>query len=182
MLPEHHHATVDDRTAEHIEAFLEGPANPPRNGAPHADRVRRPLELETRQDWNAALRFEAARHARYGRPVSVLLIGLTGRPHDLAVDRTAKSIATVIRAEGRETDRAVRSAVLSFRILLPETGGRAARTLSERLVRAFSADPDGRSDGVALCIEIASAPRGGGTLEDAVADAETRLSARTDPR
>ena len=172
---------MDDRTAEHIEAFLEGPANPPRNGAPQTDRVRRPLELESRQDWNAALRFEAARHARYGRPVSVLLIGVTGRPHNRAVDRTAKAIATVIRAEGRETDRAVRTAALSFRILLPETGGRAARTLSDRLTRAFVADPDGRSDGVALCIEIASAPRGGGTFEDSVAEAEARFASRTDP-
>lgn len=181
VLPEHHHdERVDGRASGHIEAFIDGPAGPPRSLPGATDRTRRPIELETRQDWTAAFHHEGARHARYGRPASVLLIGLSGRPHRLAVDRVARTIANAIRAEARETDRAVRTGALSFRLLLPETGGRAARTLAERLDRAFLADRDGRSDGVALCIEVATAPRNA-TLEDALTDAEGRLAARTYP-
>ncbi len=177
VLPEHHHdERADDRAAERIEAFIEGPASPPRQ-RPATDRDRHPIELETRQDWVNALQHECARHARYGRPASILLIGLTGSLHDLAVDRTARTIAKAIRAEARETDRAVRTGALSFRLLLPETSGRSARVLAERLDRAYLADPDGRSDGVVLAIEVATAPRLG-TLEDALVEAERRLAAR----
>jgi GGDEF domain-containing protein len=174
VLPEHHQ---DERAAGHIEAFIDGAADP-RRRTPAIDRPRHPLELDTRQDWTAALQHEGARHARYGRPASVLLIELRGQPPDQAVDRIARSLANVIRAEARETDRAVRIASLRFRLLLPETGGRAARTLADRLARAFSADPDGRSEGVDLHIEVATAARNG-TLEDALMEAEARIAART---
>lgn len=178
VLPEHHHdEQSDDRAAEHIEAFIDGaPTARPRT--PAIERPRRPLELDTRQDWAVALHHEGARHARYGRPASVLLIELRGRPNEQAVDRIARCLANVIRAEARETDRAVRIASLRFRLLLPETGGRAARTLADRLGRAFNADPDGRSEGVDLQIEVATAARTG-TLEDALTEAEARIAART---
>ena len=178
VLPEHHHEErADERSAEHIEAFIDGAAAP-RHRTRAIDRARHPLELDTRQDWVAALQHEGARHARYGRPASVLLIELRGDPHKQAVDRIARTLAEVIRAEARETDRAVRIASLRFRLLLPETGGRAARTLAERLGRAYSAAPDGRSEGVELQIEVATAPRNG-TLEDALTDAEERIAAKS---
>jgi GGDEF domain-containing protein len=181
VLPEHHHdEQVDERTAEHIEAFIDGPVTSPKNRPPGLERDRRPIELETRQDWTAALHHEGARHARYGRPASVLLIGLSGRPHDAAVDRIARTIANVIRAEARETDRAVRTGALSFRLLLPETSGRSARSLAQRLDRAYVADRNGRSNGVALCVEVASPPRNT-TLEDALSEAEVRFAVRTEP-
>lgn len=177
VLPEHHlDEGTEDRTANHIEAFLEGPVAQPRR--PRIERERHPIELETRPDWNAALRHEGARHARYGRPASVLLIGLSGTPPRAAVDRIARTIADIIRAEGRETDRAVRTSELRYRMLLPETGGRAAHALTVRFERAFLAKPDGRAEGVALCLEVATAPRNG-TLEEALAEAEARLAART---
>jgi GGDEF domain-containing protein len=165
---------VDERATEHIEAFIDGPvAAPPR--PPVADeRVRRPVELETRPDWMVALRHEGARHVRYGRPASVLLIELRGDESTVAVDQVARTLADVIRAEARETDRAVRVGASSFRLLLPETGARAARTLAERLDHGFAVG----DDGIALCIEVATASRTG-TLEDAVADAERRLIVRT---
>ncbi len=179
VLPDHHHDEREGELAdEHIEAFLDGPVAPPRRGLEAPDRVRRPVELETRQDWTAALRHEAARHARYGRPASVLLIELTGRPVSAAVDRIARAVADAIRAEARETDRAVRLGALSFRVLLPETGGRAARTVAERLDRAFLARPDARSMGADLTIDIATAPRSG-TLEDALIEVERRLAERS---
>lgn len=124
-----------------------------------------------------AVRREDARHARYGRPASVLVIEVAGCPSDAAVDRIARGLAEVIRAEARETDRAVRVAPLSFRLLMPETGSRAARTAAERLERAFRVTPDGTLAGVDLRIEIAMAPRVG-SLEDALAEAERRLAAR----
>jgi GGDEF domain-containing protein len=180
VLPEHHHdERSDQRTAGQIEAFIEGPA--PRPRPPRAaGRERRPLVLETRQDWVTAFRHEAARHARYGRPSSVLLLGLTGSPPEPAAERIARAIGDVIRNEARETDRAVRTGRLAFRLLLPETGGRAARSLAERLEKAYLAAPDGRAEGVSLAVEVATAPRNG-RLEDALAEAEARLIARTSP-
>ena len=178
VLPEHHRdESGDQRTADHIEAFLEGPIPAPRTPRT-AGRENRPLVLDTRQDWATALRYEAARHARYGRPASILLIGLSGRPPEPAVERLARTIGDVIRSEARETDRAVRTARLSYRVLLPETGARAARSMAERLERAYQAVPDGRAEGVALAVEVATAARTG-RLEDALAEAEVRLTART---
>lgn len=177
VLPEHHHdEQVDERAAVHIEAFLDGPVTSPRRRPAAEKRVRRPLELDTRPDWTAALRQEGARHARYGRAASVLLIELHGHASGSVADRLARSLADVIRAGARETDRATRVGALSFRLLLPETGGRAARTLAERLDRAFLACPDGQTEGIDLSIEVATASRNG-SLEDAFAEAEQRLAA-----
>jgi GGDEF domain-containing protein len=171
VLPEHHQ---DERAAEHIEAFLDGPVAAPRRAPLVDDRIRRPVELETRPDWMIALRLEGARHARYGRPASVLLIELQGDDSGVSLDGVARTLADVIRAEARETDRAVRVGASSFRLLLPETGARAARTLAERLDRGFAAGSQGPVGSIALCIEVATASRTG-TLEDALSEAERRL-------
>src|SRR4029078_7610787 len=139
VLPDHHHDERDDgRTAEDIEAFLVGPAARQRRARVDA-RVRGPIELDTRPDWMTAFRHEAARHARYGRPASILLIELSGHAPVAVSDRVARVVGDTIRAEARETDRAVRMGARSFRVLLPETGGRAARTLVERLPRGRGA-------------------------------------------
>ena len=178
VLPEHHHdEQVDDRSAERIEAFIEGPDATPRRRTTTITRERRPLELDTRPDWTAAFRHEGARHARYGRSASVLLIDLGGSLEGAAVDQAAHRLADVIRHEARETDRAVRVGALSFRVLLPETGGRAARRLAERLDRAFRADTEGqdRVAGIQLCVEVAT-PARTASLEDALAEAEARLA------
>jgi GGDEF domain-containing protein len=175
VLPEHHHDELeDDRTAEHIEAFLDGPVAPPRRIAATEERVRRPIELDTRPDWMTAFRHEAARHARYGRPASVLLIELRGQLSAGANDRVAQVVGEAIRAEARETDRAVRLGARSFRILLPETGGRAAKTLVERLGRAVESRANGQAPDVDLRMEVATASRTG-TLEQALADGEARI-------
>ena len=100
-------------------------------------------------------------------------------PYGAGLDRTAKVVADVIRTHARETDRAVRIGAMSFRLLLPETSGRAARTVAERINRAFHRNPDGRSGGVDLSIEVASVARHA-DLEDALLDAERRLAARSD--
>jgi GGDEF domain-containing protein len=180
VLPDHHHdEQADERAAERIEAFLDGPDAIGRRPAT-AIRERLPVELETRPDWTKAFRHEGARHARYGRSASVVLIELSGPIAGEATDRVARRLADAIRTEARETDRAVRMGALSFRVLLPETGGRAARRFAERLDQAFRARPAGEvgTDRVDLCVEIA-APARAASLEDALTEAEARLRART---
>jgi GGDEF domain-containing protein len=182
-LPEHHREEqTDERATEHIEAFIDGPVAAARRPPGVDERTHRPVELETRPDWMVALRHEGARHARYGRPASVLVIELRGNGSGLAVDHVARILADVIRTEARETDRAVRVGASSFRLLLPETGARAARSVADRLDRGFAignkAPGNGASgDGIALCIEVAT-PSRTGTLEDALADAERRVVVR----
>lgn len=174
VLPDVHH---DERTAARIVAFLDGPvAAGQRGGAARAqsDRPRLPKELDTRPDWTAAFLNEASRHARYGRPASVLLLEIAARPDGRSLDRVAHGLADLIRAEARATDRAVRLGPSSFRLLMPETNGRAARHVGARLERAFRlANPESRV-GPVLRIEVA-APTRGGSLEDALNEAELRL-------
>jgi hypothetical protein len=174
VLPDDHH---DDRTAARIEAFLDGPSARSRRrelAIDDRDRPRRPHELDTRPDWTAALLHESSRHTRYGRPASVLLIELDGGLGSEALDRDARGLADLIRLEARETDRAVRLGAASFRMLLPETNARAARHVVIRLDRAFHLASVGRPEPAQLRIEIA-APARGGSLEDALVDAERHL-------
>ena len=182
VLPEEHH-DEDGRTAERIVAFVHGPGAKPRpatlaEASASRARLRRPFALDTRLDWTAALHHEGARHARYGRPASVLLIELTSDAMGPELDRVARSVADLIRVEARETDRAMRRGVASFRVLLPETGARAARAAAERLDRAFGEADIGRTDGVTVRIDVATASRSG-SLEDVLSDAEDKLAART---
>ena len=158
VLPDSQH---DERTTTRIEAFIE--------------RERRPVELDTRADWSNAFRYEAARHARYGRPASVLVIELPGGHGDVAYDRMARQLTDVIRAEARDPDRAVRIGRSRFHLLLPETSARAAEVAAERLQRAFTATQGGASAfRPALLIEIAS-PHRTESFEDALSAAERRL-------
>ena len=173
MLPDDRH---DERTAARIEAFLDGSSSPStRRPLPidDRDRPRRPHELDTRTDWHAALLHESSRHARYGRPASVLLIGLDGDGDRSGLERAARALANLIRTEARETDRSTRTGPASFRMLLTETNARAARLVAARLERGFRGVQEGST--ARLRIEIA-APTRGESLEDAVSTAERRLA------
>ncbi len=174
VLPADRH---DERTAARIEAFLDGPAGRSRRRDPtidDRDRPRRPHELDTRPDWTAALLHESSRHARYGRPASVLLIDFGGATDATSLDHVARVLAEQIRVEVRETDRAARIGPTSFRMLLTETNSRAARNVAARLDRSFRLLWDGLPGHARLRIEIA-APTRGESLEDAVVAAEQRL-------
>jgi GGDEF domain-containing protein len=174
VLPDHHHdERSSERAEQHIEAFLTTPTSP-RRRRKATGRPRRPVELDTRPDWTAAVRHEAARHDRYGRPASILLIELADCPAADSMDRLARVVADAIRAEARETDRAVRYGASSFRMLLPETGDRAARTVADRLERAVRTTTDASVSGD-LSIDVVT-PSRSGTLEEALADAERRLT------
>ena len=181
VLPKDHHDEQATTTAG-IEAFLDGPValgRRPREAT--ASRPRRPIQMDTRSDWMAALRQEDARQARYGRTASVLLIEVGGRPDELALDGMARAMVEVIRAEAREPDRAVRMGPTSFRLLLPETGDPAARALADRVERAFRLTQEPQSYDTELSIEIATVSRVG-SLADAMVDAERRMIARDDQR
>jgi hypothetical protein len=174
VLPDVH----DERTAAQIVAFVDGPAaRVRRNGAgsAHSDGPRLPKELDTRTDWTAAFHQEASRHARYGRPASVVLLQLVCRPEGRSLDRAARALADLIRAEARTTDRAVRMGPATFRLLLPETNARAARYAGSRLERGLLAAYAGRADAPELRVEVA-APTRGGSLEEALLEAERRLT------
>jgi GGDEF domain-containing protein len=172
-LPDHHYdERHGDRTDERIEAFLTTRPTRRRRPAP-STRMRRPIELETRPDWLTALRHEAARQERYGRPASVLFIELVAH-----TDELARCVADTIRAEERETDRAVRYASTSFRLLLPETGDRAARAVAQRIDQAVGVRAAELGAGAGVSIDVVSLP-GFDSLEEAVADAERRVAKRT---
>lgn len=172
-MPDTHH---DERTSKRIEAFIDGPPELRlRRQGPFVERLRRPVELDTRTDWAAALRHEAARHARYGRPASVLIIELPGGQGDVAYDRMARQFTDIVRVEARDPDRAVRMGRSRFQLLLPETSSRAAHAAADRLQRAFTATQGSTSAfRPGLRIEIAT-PHRTESLEAAVAGAEARV-------
>ena len=120
-----------------------------------------------------AVRREDARHVRYGRPVSVVLLELTREATGLALDAIASDVADVICGEARSTDRAVRLTAGSFRILMPETAEHAARAAAGRLERMYEATPSGDS-GERLRIAVATCS-GSRSLIEALEDAEERL-------
>ena len=175
VLPDNQH---DERTDARIEAFLHGTSrSAASSGAESArsDLARAPRELDTRADWTAAFRHEAARHLRYGRPASVLLLEIGRTPDLRSADAVAHELADLIRADARASDRAVRTGPRSFRLLMPETSVGGARHVGARLETAFrmAGEPSNHRPG--LRFDVAS-PKRGGTLEEALSEAERRVA------
>ncbi len=179
VLPDDHHAP-DDRVSEHIEAFLEGPPRTRRSKAkqPPVDlrRPRRVIPLDTRADWNVALRSEEARVLRYGRPAAVLIVDIEpASPRQL--DRIAQLVGAIVRREARETDRIARMGPGRFHVLLPETPEREAMALGERIRRACAEVTAVAATGGGTVRTAAAGPLAGQTLGDALRVAEARLAA-----
>jgi GGDEF domain-containing protein len=174
VLPDDQH---DARTDARIEAFLHGTSRSPANGGAPAgsDPARAPRELDTRADWTAAFRHEAARHARYGRPASVLLLEIGRTPDSRSADEVAHDLAGLIRTGARASDRAVRTGPSSFRLLMPETNLSGARQVGNRLEGAFRAAGVSANHRPGLRFDVA-APKRDGTLEDALVEAERRVA------
>jgi hypothetical protein len=128
---DHHH---DDGTSERIEAGRDGPKRERRSKPRHLRseglrRPRRSMPIDIRTDWDAALRHEDARVARYGRPAAVLVVDV--QPSEAGmVDRFAARVGTVIRDHARETDRIARVGPSRFHVLLPETSEPEAAMLA----------------------------------------------------
>jgi hypothetical protein len=124
VLPDDQH---DDRVGEVIEAFLERPPPKVRQRTRRVTRPARlrptrlrPVPLDTRPDWDIALRREDARMARYRRPASIVVIRMRLTPPGSA-DRLATRVGEIVRHHARETDRITRAAADRFHLLLPET-------------------------------------------------------------
>ena len=171
VLPAEHH-DEDERVGEVIEAFLDGPperarkpSRPRRRPALHA--VRRPVPMDTRPDWDRALRLEDARLLRYGRPATVLVIRLRV-PAAGAEDRYAGRVGSIVREHTRETDRVTRAAPDRFQVLLPETDEAEGDILAARIREACGQGIRLRS-GHGLEISAAAvSPGSGQTLADAL--------------
>jgi GGDEF domain-containing protein len=175
VLPEDQH---DARTEARIEAFLHGTGRT--TGPGGAARTRSelattPRELDTRADWTAAFRHESSRHTRYGRPASVLLLEIGRTPDLRSADTVAHELADLIRSDARASDRAVRTGPSSFRLLMPETGVSGARQVGSRLEAAFRVAGGSSNHRPGLRFDVA-APTRGGTLEDALSEAERRVA------
>ena len=178
VLPADHQG--DDGAEQSIEAFLEGPRRARRTRGRHlrTDPLQRPrkrIPLDTRTDWETALRLEDARLARYGRPASVLIVSLEVPDPDTA-DRYAPRVGDAIRSHARETDRVARVGPARFHVLLPETLEAEAVALGDRVRTACAGLIGGPSDGAALVRAVAASPARGGTLADALRRASLRLA------
>jgi hypothetical protein len=173
-LPHDHH---DTRTSQRIEAFLEGPPRPSRRGRPSEAQRRgsgRPIALDTVAEWRSALRRESVRAERYGRPATVVVVDVGADPATVTPLELAAPVLDAIRHEARETDHAVRVSATRFHVLLPETGEADAARFAERLGEACRNRLNGHGGMLRLRVEAQAAGHGG-TLEDALGQAERRL-------
>lgn len=172
VLPAEHQDNAE-RVGEVIEAFLDGPpeharkVSRPRPRRANLRSVKRPLPMDTRADWDAALRHEDARLARYGRPATVLVIRLV-LPTTAVLDRIAGRVGSIVREHARETDRVTRTSPDRFQLLLPETEEPEGDVLAER-IRDACADQIVLPPGRGLEIRAAAvSPGSGETLHDAL--------------
>jgi hypothetical protein len=179
VLPAEHH-DEDERVGEVIEAFLDGPPEKARKASlPRPRRalyaVRPPVPMDTRPDWDRALRLEDARLARYGRPASVLVIRLRA-PAPGAEDRYAGRVGGIVREHARETDRVTRAGPDRFQLLLPETEGAEGDVLAGRIREACDRQIRLRT-GHGLVIRAAAvSPGPGQTLQDALRVAQDAVA------
>ena len=131
--------------------------------------------MDTRADWEQALRHEDLRFARYGRPVALLVVEI--RPtEDATVDDVARRVGEIVRDHARAPDRVARVSQRRFHVLLPETDETAAMTLGARIcraVRSASRDDGDRRWDIATA---AAAPNHGATLADALRRAQARVA------
>lgn len=179
VLPADH---VDERAGERIEAFLEGPAararRPARPRAPRPELlrpVRRKIPLDTRPDWDAALRHEDARIARYARHAAILVVRLRA-PRREAVERYAARVGAIVRETARETDRVTRAAPDRFHVLMPETSEAEAATLAERVRDVCAELLPGQPGSDLEILAVAASPIRGQTLHDALRIAQRSVA------
>jgi diguanylate cyclase (GGDEF)-like protein len=103
--------------------------------------------LRNRRAFEERMADEIVRSARYGSPLSVLLLDVDGlkehndRRGHRAGDAALVRVADAIRSGSRKADVAARWGGDEFVILAPSTGGDEALQLAER-VRASAADPE----------------------------------------
>jgi len=132
---------------------------------------RRHAVVEPESALDECLRAEVFRAARYNRPLSLLMLRLDGAPEaiDEALDRIAADI--------RPMDRLASYSEREMALVLPETGGPAARAMAERILATGRSTP-----GATLVAGLASLTESGrspGALVDAARTA-LRIARRGD--
>lgn len=105
----------------------------------------------------------------------MLLLEIGRTPDRRSGDAVAHELAELIRVGARASDRAVRTGPTSFRLLMPETTARGARQVGIRLERAFRLAGGDSNHRPGLNFDVAAPPRGG-SLEDALVEAERRIA------
>lgn len=131
--------------------------------------------MDTRADWDIAMRHEEARVARYGRPAAVLAVRLRV-PASSVVDNYAQRVGGAIRQQARETDRVTRVSQDRFQVLLPETVEAEATVLADRVRTACVALLPGLPAAELEILVAAASTSTGGTLHEAL----RTVHARTD--
>jgi len=171
----------DERVGEVIEAFLDGPPERPRRVARTRARrdklrsIRKPAAMDTRHDWETALRHEDARLARYGRPAGILVVRVNPWIPG-SVDRLAARVGALIREHARETDRVTRAAPDRFLVLLPETAEAEAAVLGERIRDACAGILPAKNGHVLQVLTAAVSPGSSETLHDALRIAQEAVA------
>jgi len=129
---------------------------------------------------NQALRREAKRASRNGRPLSLLFIDLDGfkgvndAHGHLFGSRALVEAAAVIRSSARETDVAARFGGDEFAVVLPDTGGEGAFAVGQRVRDRIAAHRFLAADGLDIHL---TASVGVATLPDVAASADEVMHA-----
>jgi diguanylate cyclase (GGDEF)-like protein len=114
--------------------------------------------LRNQRSFDERLGEEMARAARYGLPLSLLILDIDGlkaindqRGHD-AGNAALRAVGRALRAGARRSDLAARIGGDEFAVVAPATDGPAARALAER-IRLLVADSPG---GVSASLGVAT--------------------------
>ena len=177
-LPPHN----DPKAESTIHALVHG------DGGPEAedDAADEPLVdpatgFATRRAWDEVFRHEEHRFARYGRPVTLLVVELEGVDSLAAMlgqgaaDRLIPPVAASMRRSARAADYLARAGHTRFVALLPETDEVAAINYAERV--CSECDMWLEAGGVAVRLAVGWAqPIAGGHLADAMRLADDRMN------
>ena len=139
--------------------------------------------LEGPDFWRRLLVAEVARSARYGRPLTVVLLDIEGLPRTSCIAwgrqvtrHTLRETAQVLRRMARTSDYCTRIGATRFGILLTETGEIEAINFVERVRERCSRSLPPGAESVRLAFGWAS-PRAGEAPDDVVRRAEARMEA-----
>jgi diguanylate cyclase (GGDEF)-like protein/PAS domain S-box-containing protein len=123
--------------------------------------------LSNHRAFHDLLRAEAARAARYDRPVAVVLVDLDGfkevndRHGHPTGDRLLQAVAGALQDEVRETEVVARLGGDEFALLLPETDADGARATAERVRAKVAALPAAVAFGVTASAGVADLAQAG---------------------